>query len=487
MLVHPAPARASRRLIVLALAALALLPAGPASADEPAGGAAPLTDGLPYFNGRSGGSNGLNAQSFTATRSGFVSRVVLPLASDHGSPLGNHDNGTGSVIVELRPMAEGKPSATVLASTSIRSEELTKSSFSFEEIRFPDPVRVAAGSRYAVVLTARDDGRPYFSYRWASGQRIEPIFYGRWDWDANDELNLRWSASEFSTALELRVDAHAPAISVDRASGTTVARDAREPLAFSCEDETDGPVACDAVAEQGDRRVPLASGDDLPSDALGTWRVVVTAHDRAGNDARQEVLYEVVDVTAPTVTITAPTEGQDVPIGSTLRPVVTCTDEDGGSGLDGGCRVTKDVDTATAGSRTFSVEAVDRAGNVGRASVTYDVVWPWAGFFAPLDGAGTLNLVKAGAAVPVKFSLGGDRGLGILDGAPTSRPISCSPSAAVDAVEEAAVTQSGLSFDAATQRYGLVWKTSRDWAGQCRRLSVKLADGSVHTADFQLK
>ena len=40
--------------------------------------------------------------------------------------------------------------------------------------------------------------------------------------------------------------------------------------------------------------------------------------------------------------------------------------------------------------------------------------WPWEGFFAPVDPMPVVNTVKAGQAIPMKFSLGGDRGLAIF-------------------------------------------------------------------------
>ena len=46
------------------------------------------------------------------------------------------------------------------------------------------------------------------------------------------------------------------------------------------------------------------------------------------------------------------------------------------------------------------------------------------GFFAPVDNAPAVNTMKAGAAVPMKFSLGGDKGLDILAAnAPSSRQV----------------------------------------------------------------
>jgi Carboxypeptidase regulatory-like domain len=112
------------------------------------------------------------------------------------------------------------------------------------------------------------------------------------------------------------------------------------------------------------------------------------------------------------------------------------------------------------------------------------------GFFSPVDNLPTLNAVKAGQAVPVKFSLGGDEGLDIfVADYPKSAEIPCESTALVDGVEQT-VTAGGssLSYDATTDMYTYVWKTSKSWAaGSCRQLVLELSDGSVHRANFKLK
>jgi hypothetical protein len=109
-------------------------------------------------------------------------------------------------------------------------------------------------------------------------------------------------------------------------------------------------------------------------------------------------------------------------------------------------------------------------------------------FLRPVDN-GETNLAQAGSAVPVKFSLGGDRGLAIFaSDNPASRPMSCVTGQSLDPVEEVdAPGQSGLSYSAGADEYHYVWKTEKAWAGTCRRLSVTLVDGTVHTATFQFK
>jgi hypothetical protein len=113
--------------------------------------------------------------------------------------------------------------------------------------------------------------------------------------------------------------------------------------------------------------------------------------------------------------------------------------------------------------------------------------YDFAGFFRPVDNLPVLNSVKAGSAVPVKFSLAGYQGLGIFPaGSPASRRVSCSLGEGTDAIEQTvSAGSSSLSYDVATDRYSYVWKTSSLWVGTCRQLVVELDDGSVHKAFFR--
>ena len=117
------------------------------------------------------------------------------------------------------------------------------------------------------------------------------------------------------------------------------------------------------------------------------------------------------------------------------------------------------------------------------------VIYDFSGFFAPVDNPPTLNQVSAGRSVPVKFSLAGNQGLGIMAaGSPYSQQVSCSTSAPVDDVEETGTAgSSSRSYDASSDRYHYVWKTESSWAGTCRMLIVELIDGTTHTANFKFK
>jgi WD40-like Beta Propeller Repeat len=108
----------------------------------------------------------------------------------------------------------------------------------------------------------------------------------------------------------------------------------------------------------------------------------------------------------------------------------------------------------------------------------------FTGFFQPVDNAPTVNKAKAGGAIPVKFSLGGDRGLAIfLSGFPKFIAAPCD-GGAEDAIETTTAGASGLTYDAVTDTYTYVWKTDKAWAGKCGTLELGLTDGSSHTAEF---
>ena len=98
-------------------------------------------------------------------------------------------------------------------------------------------------------------------------------------------------------------------------------------------------------------------------------------------------------------------------------------------------------------------------------------------------------MVNAGRAIPVKFSLSGNKGLNIFAaGYPVSQQVACTDGAPEVAIDQT-VTAGGssLSYDAATDTYTYVWKTENSWAGTCRGLIVRLNDGSDHEAFFRFR
>jgi Tol biopolymer transport system component len=113
--------------------------------------------------------------------------------------------------------------------------------------------------------------------------------------------------------------------------------------------------------------------------------------------------------------------------------------------------------------------------------------YTFSGFFQPVDNLPTFNKTKPGKNIPVRFSLGGDKGLDIFEsGYPKSEPIACDPSAVVDGVEQTTTGKGGLSYDAVSDRYTYNWTTSSTGSG-CQQFVMKLKDGSVQRANFIFK
>ena len=281
-----------------------------------------------------------------------------------------------------------------------------------------------------------------------------------------------------SQSVTIKRDATPPTISalIDKspaACGWFNASSGAPTVSFYCADATSGLAgACPAAFTVGEGENQSYSQ---------------TISDNAGNSASAGVSGIDVDLTAP-VFGACPADGPFL-LNSGPQTVGPITVDAAISGLDSGANTLNgSVDTGSVGAKTVTFTAVDNAGNSATQSCDYRVIYNWSGFFRPVDNLPVWNAVKAGSAVPVKFSLDGNQGLGIMAaGYPRSKAISCDTSAVVETVEET-VTAGGssLSYDPLVDQYLYVWKTEKAWTG-CRQLIVMLNDGESHLANFKFK
>lgn len=208
-----------------------------------------------------------------------------------------------------------------------------------------------------------------------------------------------------------------------------------------------------------------------------------TVSDRAGNSTTRTFSARI-DRTNPVNQISGPADGGTYTLGSTI-PAAVCSTGDALSGTATTATASA-VDNATVGSKTVTCSGgTDNAGNTAASvSRTYSVLYNWTGFFQPIDNNNVFNKAKAGSAIPVKFSLSGNRGMGIIDTI-GARRVACPSTMVADALETtAADTTSGLKYDATADQYNYTWKTGTVLAGTCQRLELKLMDGTLHTANF---
>jgi len=212
--------------------------------------------------------------------------------------------------------------------------------------------------------------------------------------------------------------------------------------------------------------------------------------DVRGSDGSTAIFAVPIDTLPPTISLFSPVDGSYLLAGDTVNALYTCADA--GSGLaSGGCvgpvASGSPVDS-TAGTKTFTVSATDAVGHTSSKSVTYQV-WPFTGFLNPVNNPPTLNVAKAGSAIPVKFSLGGNRGLNFLTaGSPASQKVTCDTGAPLDTVEQTVTAgSSSLQFDSTSNQYTYVWKTDSSWGGTCRELTLTFTNGDVRKAEFKFK
>lgn len=193
-------------------------------------------------------------------------------------------------------------------------------------------------------------------------------------------------------------------------------------------------------------------------------------------------------VAAPVVTPEPSREGQSVTATAAFTDPApqhgpfTCTINFGdGSPLAVGSMLGTTCSAAHTYSRygafTVTVAVTDALGSSGSASVAHLVIFAFAGPYPPLRLTG--NTANAGSAVPVKFSLGGDKGLDIfLAGSPSVTR--GDGSGGVPAVGQ-------LTYSRADRTYVFTWKTQKVWAGSTRVFTFSLVDGSTHTVQVAFR
>src|SRR6266511_4321181 len=253
---------------------------------------------------------------------------------------------------------------------------------------------------------------------------------------------------------------------------------------------TAGGVTVSSISVNASGQVTASVGADCnASNASFTLRVT----DSGGLFAEATLNVTVTPETIPpviacpvNVVMTLPPNTMDT--GMVVNyPAPTATDN---------CTASPSITTSQAsgtifpvGLTTVNVTATDAANNQATCSFTVTVRYNFSGFFQPVDNPPTVNVVNAGRAIPVKFSLSGDKGLNIFAaGFPASQQIMCNDGAPASEIEQT-VTAGGssLSYDAESDTYTYVWKTEESWAGTCRQLIVRLNDGSERVTFFKFK
>jgi hypothetical protein len=244
-----------------------------------------------------------------------------------------------------------------------------------------------------------------------------------------------------------------------------------------------------------------AVGLDGPSSTTVQVKVIDPGGLSATDSATVNIINALPIVNAPSVSPEPSTEGSPVIASATFSdPGVndapfTCTVDYGdGSGaqlgtVSGNTCIGQAHVYPTFGAYTVTVSVTDKDGGTGSNFSLHSVIFNFFGFFSPVENLPMTNLVKAGQAIPIKFSLGGDKGLDIFAaGYPMSHAIACeSPDLLLGDTPTLNPGSSGLSYSPGHGQYHYNWKTEKAWSGTCRQLVIVFSDGAIYRANFQFK
>jgi hypothetical protein len=255
-------------------------------------------------------------------------------------------------------------------------------------------------------------------------------------------------------------------------------------------------VAIPVNADAGPAVVKASFGGDdqyLPSDDSAAFTVTKAVTALSAFTAQLPVVTAAATTTGVTTTLTANLGGATSAVqyqtvtftlsGPASKTFSTITDFLGRASLPstGLAAGTYSVTARFAGDSTYA--GVTRTGG----SL---VVSPFVGFLPPVDNPPTVNTAKAGVIVPFIFTVGGNRGLGILaPGSPEITIVNCTTGAVIDEIEPTSgvPTITGLYFIPVLKVYAYVWKTPTNLAGKCVRFDLKLVDRSSHVALFKFR
>jgi hypothetical protein len=183
----------------------------------------------------------------------------------------------------------------------------------------------------------------------------------------------------------------------------------------------------------------------VDTSSIGQKSFRVDATDSAGNATSKTVSYTVADRAGPSVVIATPADGAVYSKGERVLAAYTCADQPGGSGVatcNGTVPNGSPVDTSGLGPHSFTVTATDKA---------------------------------------IRFSLNGFRGSRPeAEGYPRSTRCGGGDTDVI-----ASKRRPVFDYSRRLDQYLLIWKTDRRWAGKCREFTLKLDDGTVHTARFE--
>jgi hypothetical protein len=189
-------------------------------------------------------------------------------------------------------------------------------------------------------------------------------------------------------SVTVRIDLAGPVVSCGAADGQWHATN----VSIACTASDAGAGLASPADASFSLSTTVAAGVETATASTGT-RSVCDVFDRCSTAG--PITGNKVDRKAPTIAITTPVAGAVFSVGQSVTPSFTCTD--GGSGV-ASC-TSNGVNTATVGTRTFTVTAIDAVGNTSTLSRTYTVGYRICLLYNPTKPS------PRGGTVPIKLQL----------------------------------------------------------------------------------
>jgi hypothetical protein len=287
---------------------------------------------------------------------------------------------------------------------------------------------------------------------------------------ATDGAGNSGAASGSSNTVTVKIDTTAPSIVFDSATPAANAdgwNKTNVVVSWNCSDNVGGSGAAAASVSQ------TISSEGTGLAATGTCA------DVAGNTASNTKGGFKIDKTDPSIVCPLP-----APVFTLNQSPanVVASFTDGGSGPASGSSSTA-ANTSSVGGKTAILSATDIAGNTSSKSCTYSVGFQFSGLFAPIDKPNTMNVSKAGQAIPLKWRLldANNQPVTTLTNVVVKvTDVSCSLGVTTDLIEEYAAGSSGLQ-NLGSGNYLFAWKTPTSYLNSCKLVGLDLGEGSVRT------
>jgi hypothetical protein len=235
----------------------------------------------------------------------------------------------------------------------------------------------------------------------------------------------------------------------------------------------------------------------------GSYQLTLTVSDDDGGSGTSNANLTVANVAPVLTALTAP-DGTALPtsiiVAGTLNIKTTFGDQgsndshtaqlDCGTGpVSLGASATSPVTAsctfATIGPKTIQVTVTDDDGGYDVETHNILVKYNFDGFYAPVDRPNTMNVSKAGQAIPLKWRLTDANGTPVSDVVAVTiraKDLGCATGATTDLLEEYASGASGLQ-NQGDGRYQFNWKTPSTYAGSCKTIELVFGTGGLSYVD----